>query len=148
MMIATGIWLTVPDTNEARVLLGASIPLALATLSGMEGRLTWAGSFALSGLVSWVAATGGEGRHASIVGAWACLGILLVLPIAMRLRDRPMDPRRATLFIGHGVLVIVASRIVGLWEGGAPAAMAMLVVGVLAVAVFSLFPSEIDSRPE
>jgi len=66
----------------------------------------------------------------------------------MRLRDRPIDPGRATLFIGHGLLVLIASRVVGLWEQGAPAAMAMLVVGVLAVAVLSLLPSEVGSHRE
>lgn len=146
LITATGIWLTVPDTREARILLGASIPLALATLPAMEGRITRAGAFALGGVVSWMATTGGAGRHASIVGAWTCMGIMLILPVALKLRSRPPAPRGASLFIAHAVLVLIASRIVGLWEEAALAAMVMVVVGASTLAMFTLIPSSVDSN--
>lgn len=120
---AFGIWTTVPDTDSARVLLGAALPLALGTLPREGLRLSPAGSFPLAGVLMWVAATGGEGRHGSIVGAWACIGILLLLPLlAERARRLP-----GWLVIGaHVLLVFISSRVFGLWETGTAAALGVL----------------------
>lgn len=122
---AFGIWATVPDTDSARVLLGASLTLAIATLP-REGhlRLSPAGSFPLAGTLIWVAATGGEARHGSIIGAWACVGLLLILPLLTeRVKGLP-----GWLVVGaHVLLIFISSRLFGMWETGASAAAGVLV---------------------
>lgn len=121
---AFGIWSTVPDTNTARVLLGAAVPLSLATLPSAGLRLSAAGAFPLAGLVVWVAATGGAGRHASIVGAWACIGILMLLPL-LSLKAAQIHPR--VVLGGHVLLVVICARLLGLWEDALFAFLGVLV---------------------
>lgn len=117
---AFGIWSTVPDTDIARILLGAAIPLAFATVTARGLRLSAVGAFPLAGTLIWVAATGGEGRHASIVGAWACVGILVLLPL-LASRAAQISPWVVTG--SHMLLVLVSARIFGLWESAGPAAV-------------------------
>ena len=86
--IATlGVFLTVPDTEGAMVLLG---------VSGIAGFLGWpkpfvalgaSGSYSMVGIFTLVAADGAKGRPASIIGAMAVLGLLLIVPITIRLRS-------------------------------------------------------------
>jgi hypothetical protein len=129
LITAFGIWATVPDTDSARVLLGAAVPLALGTTQMVGGRLTSAGAFALAGLVVWIGATGGEARPASIIGAWASFGLIVILPIAMGwLRNY----RVAFVLIGQGLLVFVTARVIGFGDDAAPAIVATaLVYGLL-----------------
>ncbi|MDP9493685.1 MAG: hypothetical protein M3P87_00460 [Actinomycetota bacterium] len=126
---AFGIWVTVPETEGARALLGASLPMALATLRPVRARLGYAGGFALAGLMVWVVATGGEARPASIIGGWACIGALAVLPLY---RPTPawFVGKKAVLTVAlHAVLVLVASRVIGLWESGGLALIAVVILG-------------------
>lgn len=99
LMTAFGIWATVPENNSARVLLAASILLALATGLGMDARLTSAGAFAFSGLVAWIGATRAEALHGAIIGALACFGILVLLP-AFTYDAGRVQPR--TLLVANG----------------------------------------------
>jgi len=133
---AFGIWVTVPETEGARALLGASLPMAFATLRPVRARLGYAGAFALAGLMVWVVATGGEARPASIIGGWACIGALAVLP---HYRPAPawfVGKRAVLAVLLHAVLVLVASRVIGLWESGGLALLAVVILG--AVAFFGL----------
>ena len=139
-MTALGIWSTVPDTDSARVLLGVSLPLALATLPTSGTRASAIGAFPLAGLVAWIAADGGEPRHGSIVGAWACVGLLVLLPM---LESKADALRPWLVFLTHSSLVLIASRAFGLWETALSAG-----VGVLALAVVSyLSLSLLRTRP-
>lgn len=138
---AFGIWVTVPETEAARALLGASLPMAFGTLRPLGGaRFGHAGAFALAGLLVWVVATGGEARPASVVGGWACIGAFAVLP---HLKPAPVwfvTKRRIVTVLLHGLLVLIASRIIGLWESGGVALLAVVVVGVAAYFVLGLMP--------
>ena len=86
--IATlGVFLTVPDTEGAMVLLGVAgfagflgWPRPFATLGG-------AGSYAAVGVYVLVAARGASGRPASIIASVAVLGLLLIVPVAVRVRS-------------------------------------------------------------
>jgi hypothetical protein len=112
---AFGIWTTVPDTESARVLLGAAVPMAFGTLPPVGARVHGPGAFPLSGLAIWVVAFGGEPRPASLIGGWACLGILVALPLLLRKRTSS-GIKIWMMVVGHAVIVLLASRVVGLQD--------------------------------
>lgn len=143
---AVGVFFTVPDTERALVLLGISLPLLLLGWPFAFASLGPAGSYAAVGVLVWVSATEGRGRHSAIIGGIACLGLFVVEPLARAVRGG-----RATVFQGlstawwmvfpvalvHLALVFVASRIAGLQHStGIAAAIvgAELVVVTLALA--------------
>ncbi|HEY6628949.1 MAG TPA: hypothetical protein VI193_08195 [Acidimicrobiia bacterium] len=138
---AFGIWATVPETETARALLGASIPLAVATLPPIRARLGYSGAFALAGLLVWVVATGGEARSASIVGGWACIGAIAVLPLYNPPVVSLVGRKRALTVLIHALMVVVASRVIGLWESGGLALLAVIVLFVGGYWLLSLLPS-------
>lgn len=125
-----GVYATVPDTERALVALGAALPLAVLGWPIALASLGRAGASATVGLLAWVAATDGSARPGSVVGAIACLGILLVEPTAGALvRREPPDPfgdgtavdrspakwrAAAPVLLAHVALVAVASRVAGL----------------------------------
>lgn len=139
---AFGIWSTVPDTDTARVLLGAAIPLFFATLSSVGLRLSVAGAFPLAGIVVWVAATGGEARQASIVGAWACIGILLLLPL---LRSKAEKIRKGVILGSHILLVVISARLFGLWEDALFASLGVLVTAGVAYLMLRVLSDHKDA---
>lgn len=140
-MTAFGIWVTVPETEAARALLGASIPMALATLRPFGGaRFGYAGAFALAGLLVWVVATGGEARPASVVGGWACIGALAILPLYKPAPVWFVGRKRTMTLLLHGLLVLISSRVIGLWESGGVALMAIAIVGVVIYFSLALLP--------
>lgn len=132
---AFGIWVTVPETEHARVFLGVSLPLAAATLRPFHARLSTAGSFALAGMVIWVVAIGGDARPGSIIGGWGTLGAIAILPwlrsnATARIQERPV------LIVGfHALFVLVASRVIGLWESAVIASLAVMFVALVAFVV-------------
>jgi hypothetical protein len=113
-----GIWVTVPDTEEALVLLGAVAVPTLLAWPMRVARLGPIGSHALLGLYMWVIAWGGRGREGSIIGATAALAMLVAAPLSARLAGKP----RVTTAGGPGlwvlsidlVLVAVVTRVAGL----------------------------------
>lgn len=140
---AFGIWSTVPDTDTARVLLGAAIPLLFATLPSTGLRLSAAGAFPLAGLIVWVAATGGEGRHASIVGAWACLGVLMILPL---LRSKAGRIGPGVVLGGHALFVVVAARLFGLWQEALFASLGVLIAAAGAYSILRVVSDHTDAN--
>jgi hypothetical protein len=137
---AFGIWATVPETEGARALFGASIPMALATLRPMGARLGYAGAFALAGLLVWVVVVGGEARPASIIGGWACIGALAILPHYKPPPSRLVGSRRTVTVLLHAFLVLIASRVIGLWESAALALFAVAVLGIGTYLALGLLP--------
>ncbi len=138
---AFGIWVTVPETETARALLGASIPMAAATLPLIRARLGSSGAFALAGLLVWVVATGGEARSASVVGGWACIGAIAILPLYHPPVTALVGRRRVVVVVIHTVIVVVASRVIGLWESGGLALLAAVALFVVSYLVLGLLPS-------
>lgn len=120
---AFAIWTTIPETDLARMTLGVTLPLAFGTLPPVSASVTRAGSFALAGVLAWMPALGGEARPASIVGAWACVGVIALLPVANRLW--PQRSLRTVALLGlHSFIVLIAARVIGLWTWAVPAVVA------------------------
>jgi hypothetical protein len=129
---AFGVWATVPETEMARALLGAAILLAVATLRPIGSRFLYPGAFALAGTMAWLVASGGAARPASIIGGWACLGLLVILPYCWRNASDLVNERPLMVVAIHAMAVLVASRVIGLWESTIPAIIASAFLAVFA----------------
>ena len=136
LVTAAGVFAAVPDTEEALVLLGVSIPVALL---GWPLRLVriGPGAYPLVAVFVWVAAWGGRGRPASIVAVTACLGVLLIEPIIGRTkwaRGRHLPSGVAgVLSVGatHAGVVLIASQ----WAARQTSVAMAALVGALALLV-------------
>lgn len=118
-----GVYFVLPDTEHASVLLGASLPLLLLGRPRALAGLGSAGAYAATGLVVWTVAADGAARPAAIVGGVACLGLLVIEPLARTIRPRGSSlligfgrpgPSFAVAAAGHLALVYIASRWAGL----------------------------------
>ena len=137
-----GIWVTVPETDLARILLGVSLALAPATLSWAHfRRISTAGGFAVVGLVVWVAAMGGEAREASIVGSWGALGMLALTPLLGR---RSQSLSSFAIVALHTALVFLFTRVIGLWTDPGLALVAALFLVAAAYAGFAVFIPSVE----
>ncbi len=164
---AAGVYLAVPDTELARVLLGVSLPFILLSIPKPICALGPAGSAAMGGLFVWVIVVGGRGRPGSVVGGLATIGLLAAEPIGRGLigrdrkpwalhatRDRDLtdrnryaqnqDPWLAAAALA-GIIqfgfALYASRVVGRYDAALSALLVL--VPMIAVAVFAapqLFP--------
>jgi hypothetical protein len=139
---ALGMYTTVPDTEQAAVLVGATLPLALLGWPKPLASLGAPGAAATVGLVVWTASVGGRGRPGAIVGAMACLGVMLVEPIVRQVfRRRPPPTPAGPLSSGmvvtaalHVALVLCVSLAAGR-EVSARAAAAISVIAFAAAAL-------------
>jgi hypothetical protein len=126
---ALGAYATVPDTEQARALVGALLPVALAAF-GFRRVSEASGPIAGVALVAWVALVGGVGRPGAVVGAIGCLGVLALGPLS----------RRATpvlVVTMHVAVVAVASRVAGFRQSAWTAAAVVLPVMVVAAALLA-----------
>lgn len=135
-----GMYATLPDTEQTSVLVGVALPLAFVGWPAARARLG-PGAYATVGLLGWVAAVGGRGRPGSVVGAMACLGVMLGEPVARRLwrgaarvPRSPLAWRTVLLVLLQVGVVAVASRIAGLQTSIRTAGWQSLVALALAVA--------------
>jgi hypothetical protein len=121
-----GVYFSVPDTEQASVLLGATLPMVLLGWPRALAGLGSAGAYSAVGLLVWTTAAGGWARPSSIVGGIACLGLMVVEPLARAVRPHVSSVldavgRRwwgvAPVAASHLLLVYVASR----WAGLQPA---------------------------
>lgn len=128
---AFGVWTTVPDTDLARILVGIAVPLAVVTLPPFAVRISGPGAFGLAGALAWLPLWGGEQRTGSVIGAWACLGMIALLPVANRLVGGLKISMWQLVALHIGV-VLVSARVIGLWDRATVAAFG---VAVLAAAI-------------
>jgi hypothetical protein len=140
---AAGVWLTVPDTEEVLVLLGALAIPTLLTWPLRVLRLGSVGAHTLAGLYMWVVVWGARGREGSIVGATAALG-LLAAPIAAWFAGRPRvtthDVIGSSLIAGHALLVVFVTRVAGFESEARPAFL--LAVSAVVTALLLWFAVE------
>jgi hypothetical protein len=133
-----GVYGTTPDTEHARVLVGAALAVALLGWPWPLASLGAAGSFVATALVVWTAVVDGLGRSGAVVGGIACLGLLVVEPVvrwglhargpfgphrppaAQGRQRRATLPLRDALALGavHLALVVACSRVAGLRTSG------------------------------
>jgi hypothetical protein len=127
-----GVYATVPDTEQARSLVGALLPVAAAAVASRRVSESVGPSVSVA-LVPWAGLVGGVGRPGSVVGAISCLGVLALGPLARR-----SPPVR--LMVVHLVVVALASRVAGLRQS-AWAALA-IAVPIMVIAVVVLVAGE------
>jgi hypothetical protein len=157
---AGAVFLAVPDTESAAPLFGVALPMALLARPLRLATLGRAGGGAVTVLLVWVAATDGRASDASVVGALACLALLVGLSVGharaasaapeTRTPGRP-PPRRTSdlaVVVTHAALATIAARV-----GAAHAtllravAVAVLVTAVSILAGYMFAPPPAESRP-
>ena len=156
---AAGAYMTLPDTEAALAVLGATLVVAAGTWPLRVASLGACGALPIAGLLAWTARFGGAGRPSSIIGAVACIGLLAVEPATRVLRGfrsgpldvvaRPAHGRWWTLPAAaavHLVLVFVAARIAGLSRTVDRAALIAVTGGVVAVLMSVLVTSRYTNR--
>jgi hypothetical protein len=127
LISAVGVYLAVPDTELARVMLGVALPFVLLSVPKPLFPLGPAGSPALAGVFAWVVVVGGRGRPGSVVGGLAAIGVLVAEPLGRRVfgsliprsRRLPVDNFEEDWWYVAGVaaiaqlvIVLYASRVV------------------------------------
>jgi hypothetical protein len=124
-----GVYACVPDTEFARILVGAFLAAALLGFDP-ELRAVSAGAFPAVGVIVWTAGVGGYGRPGAVVGGMACLGALLLVPIVWRkvMITTPWVPAGWALAAVHVGLVVWCARVAGFRQTRL-AAFALVVVG-------------------
>jgi hypothetical protein len=125
-----GVYFTVPDTEQARGLVGALLPVAAVALVSRRSSESVGPSVSVA-LVAWVGLVGGVARPGSVVGAISCLGVLALGSLVRR----PTPVRLAAV---HAVVVVLASRVAGLrqsaWTALAIAVPIMVIAALVLVA--------------
>ncbi len=162
-----GVYLTVPDTEGARALLGVALPLVLLTVPRAVATLGAGGAAAAVGLIGYDAVLEGVARPGAVIGALGCLGLFLYEPVARRLLRRawaarvgpgappgarsaalPADRLRAiTLAAGlHLVVVLWAARVAGRVHGAVAALVLLLPAIVVGIMVCPAIPDPDPGR--
>jgi hypothetical protein len=127
-----GVYVTVPETQHAILLVGAALPLVVLGWPWPLASLGVGGSFAATALVTWIVVVDGSFRTSSVVGGIASIGMFAVEPVVRRAL-RWAEPRQV-LAVGilHLVLVGACSRIAGLRSSSVQALVIIAVVDVAA----------------
>jgi hypothetical protein len=152
---AGGVYLAVPDTELARVLLGTALPFALLSIPTSVCRVGPAGNAAIAGLFSWVVVVGGRGRPGSVVGGLATIGILVAEPVGRHVlgeftirrkhgKEQPWILAIAVVALAQLAIALYASRIVAAEDKAIRALFVSVPLAVLAVVLAPmLYPSEL-----
>jgi hypothetical protein len=156
------VYLAVPDTELARVMLGVALPFVLLSVPKPIFPLGPAGSPAIAGVFVWVVVVGGRGRPGSVVGGLATIGVLVAEPLGRRLFGRLLPPSRrpkvdnfeedwrfvaAVAAIAQVVIMLYASRVVAREDAAADALMICVpLIAITAFCVPMLYPKR-DQPP-
>lgn len=157
LITVLGVYVTVPDTEIIRPLVGVAVPLAVSGWPLRAARLGAGGAAAGIGLLLWVASFEGLGRPGSIVGSAGALGLLLVEPLGRKVVHRrfrvwtrrwPVG-RFEVAFVATQVVVVgYATRVAGFAQDAGPATW-LLIPGLLAgAAVGGMLGLSKRLRPE
>jgi hypothetical protein len=155
LVTVLGIWASVPDTEEAIPVVGALLPIAFLGWPRVLASLGSSGAPAVVGVLAWTAAVGGRGRLGAVIGATACLGIMVLEPVLRRiwparvglLSNRSSSKHRLLVVCGaHLVLVAICSRVAGLERSPISAAI-IVALAYVAVAVALSLVRHAGPRP-
>jgi hypothetical protein len=143
-----GIYVTVPDTELMRTLVGVALPLVLLGVPYAAASLGRGGAFAAVGTLLWVLPVDGRGRAGSIVGAAVAFGLLYGEPLGralaaelqtrIRLNRFPVKQPRAVSTAGQVVVVAYATRVAGQAET-ASSALLLAIPAIAASVAFGVF---------
>lgn len=147
---ALGIYVTVPDTEAARVLVGVALPFALAALACPRLALGTGGAAGSVALWALVVARDGAARPGAVVGGLAALGLYVLEPVGRRVALALVGPatgpsaRLRSRFTAmtyavvlDGAIVLWMTRVVGLRES-AIAALVLTIPAAIGGAVCSV----------
>jgi hypothetical protein len=129
-VVAAGVYVCVPETEQAVPLLGAAIGGALLAWPRPRIRVGAGGWHAAVGLIAWVAAIGGDARAGAVVGAVACLGFLAIEPVVRAVSPVDAgDAGAAGIVLAIDVATVFGcARVAGLRSSAAAAAAIAVVV--------------------
>jgi hypothetical protein len=136
MLATVGVFLAVPDTEWALVLIAVAIPVTLLAWPQVRVCLGVEGVYVALAVFFLITAQGGGPRPASIVGGFGCLGLLLLEPVVMELHPGIVRltswPRRdwkgaVVASLPQVVVVVLCSRVAARFTGELPA---LIVVGI------------------
>jgi hypothetical protein len=133
-----GIWVTVPETDVVTAVVGAAIPLGLATLPPIRAIAWSSGSLALGGLLAWVVVLEGASRPWTIVASWATLAPLVAFGFLGRLRKGPVGARTALMI--HLVFVFAITRVADMTQSTWLVASSAMLLVLVASLAFVLVP--------
>ena len=122
---ALGVWGTVPDTENATVLLGAVAGGSFGAVRVRSSAAIWSW-IPIIAIVSAVAVTEGQARASAPIGALAVLGVLMIHPLVDR---AAADVPGWLLLAVHVLLVVIGGRVAGTAET-APMAGLLAIVGL------------------
>ena len=143
-LAAFGAFAAVPDTEQALVLVAVAVPITLLAWPKVAASLGPEGAYVAVAVFLLVTAAGGGGRPSSIVGSAACLGLLLLEPILVRLRPALADlsDRVRQNWLGavlasipQFLLVVICSRIAARFSVMVPAILIIAAGYALAIGV-------------
>ncbi len=152
-----GLYVTLPDTEKAALVLGVAIPVGLVGWPLGLAHLGAAGSFPFVGAAVWVAERSGPPRPGSIVGALGTFAFVAVAPLVWRFRpgrpppgSRGLAARTAewspwvlgvAAVVAQGLVVTWASRVAGLRTGRQEAVALMVPAVVVAAWMAAVLPT-------
>lgn len=124
-----GIFFAIPDTEDALVLMGVSLPMAVNGWPIRLASLGGAGAHVVVGLSVWTIIRGGYVRPSSMLGALACLGVLAAILTGWGRASAQSHPLEVLGIITfHLGLVFVASRVVAVQSVGVAGTLATALV--------------------
>jgi hypothetical protein len=138
-LACVGLYLCVPDTEEARVLLVVAFAAAVASRLPVLRSFGAGGTGAAIGLFAWIAAFDARGRPASFIGAAGALGLVALEPVGRWIRRHRAPLLRGSaaffsLLVVQLVLDVYSSRVVGLGDSPGRAVLGLAPVLVFGIA--------------
>lgn len=152
-LAALGVFVSVPDTEWPRALIATSVPLTFLVWPRVSMGFGSEGGYLCVAVLMLAAAHGGGPRPASIVGSFACLGLLLLEPIAIAFNPALL---RITTWFKHNwagamlaalpqfVVVALCSRVAARFTNEIPA---LAVVVLIYVATYAVASSAVSRQP-
>jgi hypothetical protein len=126
-MSTAGVFVTIPETDAVIVVLGAMVPVGLLAVPRALVSLGPGGATAVLTLLAAITLEGGQTRPGAVVGGLLAPGLLALLALlpapptaAVATSWPPLARRLAVLQV---VLVLGVTRVAGLLEAAAPAAV-------------------------